>query len=152
NHVNKFKRLYGNWSFEEIYADNIPQAREFTDTYIDGHKKDSPTLQEGDRKILEVLDNYELYRMPGGILKVGEEIIGICIAEVLGDTLFVHIEKCLREYEGSYPMMVQCFAQHFVTDKIKYINREEDDGDPGLRTSKQSYHPVALLKKYTIKL
>ena len=109
-------------------------------------------MEEGDRKILEILDNYDLYGMCGGVLKVDGKIIGMSIAETLGDTLFIHIEKCLREYEGSYPMLVRCFAGEYVKENIKFINREEDDGDVGLRTSKQSYHPVALLKKYTVRI
>lgn len=152
NHVNKFKRLYENWAFEPIDAANLADARAFTERFIAEHKKDSATLEEGDRKTLEVLDHYELYGMLGGVLRVDGAIVGISIAEKLGDTLFIHVEKCLREYEGSYPMMVQCFAKHYVTEDIHYINREEDDGDPGLRTSKQSYHPVALLKKYTVRV
>jgi hypothetical protein len=83
---------------------------------------------------------------------VDGKIVGMSIGECLNDTLFIHIEKCLREYEGSYPMLVRSFAREYVTDNIKYINREEDDGDIGLRTSKQSYHPVALLKKYTVRI
>ena len=47
-------------------------------------------------------------------------------------------------------MLVAQFAQHFVRDGVHFINREDDTGDLGLRTSKLSYHPVALLEKYTV--
>ncbi|MBQ8025439.1 MAG: hypothetical protein IJ259_03325 [Oscillospiraceae bacterium] len=53
-------------------------------------------MEEGDRKTLEVLDHYELYGMLGGVLRVDGAIVGISIAEKLGDTLFIHVEKCLR--------------------------------------------------------
>ena len=152
NHCNKFVKLYPDWSFEPIGGENLPEVRSFVERYIAGNTKDSPTLIEGDRKILEVLDNYGLYAMLGGVLKVGGEIVGVSIAEALGDTLFIHIEKCLRSYEGSYQMMVREFARRYVTEEIRFINREEDDGDPGLRTSKLSYHPVELLKKYTVRI
>ena len=77
-------------------------------------------------------------------------LAGFSLGEIVGDTLFTHIEKADRDYEGCYQMLVAQFAQHFVRDGVHFINREDDTGDLGLRTSKLSYHPVALLEKYTV--
>jgi hypothetical protein len=49
-------------------------------------------------------------------------------------------------------MLVNQFAKMFAGEDIRYINREEDDGVEGLRTSKLSYHPACLLDKYVVEL
>ncbi len=59
-------------------------------------------------------------------------------------------KKANRDYEGSYQMIVKEFSSDMLASGIKYINREEDVGDEGLRTSKLSYHPVQLLNKYCV--
>ena len=43
--------------------------------------------------------------------------------------------------------MAKEFACAFATDNVKYINREEDCGDEGLRTSKTQYRPIELVNK-----
>ena len=91
-----------------------------------------------------------MYDLLGGILLVEGEIVGMSLGEVVGDTLFTHIEKADRDYEGCYQMLVAQFAQHFAHEGVHLINREDDAGDMRLRTSKLSYHPVALLEKFTV--
>ena len=49
-------------------------------------------------------------------------------------------------------MLVNQAAITFAVNEVSFINREEDMGDLGLRTSKKSYHPIELLKKYTIEV
>ena len=84
-----------------------------------------------------------------GAIELEGKFLAIALGEVCGDTLICHIEKGLPQYEGVYPTMVQSFAACFAQG-LRWINREDDAGDPGLRTSKLSYHPVALLEKYTV--
>jgi hypothetical protein len=151
NHINKFMRENPDWSFETVGPENLTEARSFLSEYVGEHTKDSETLVEGDRKALEILDNFDIYGLPAGILRAGGKVIGISIGEIVGDTLFIHTEKSEKELAGSYQMLVREFARAFAGDGVEFINREEDDGDEGLRKSKLSYHPVRLLAKYAVR-
>jgi hypothetical protein len=62
----------------------------------------------------------------------------------------VHIEKADMQYRGAYQVINNEFAKCFALDGIEYINREEDDGDAGLRISKNSYHPCEVVDKYIL--
>lgn len=150
NHVNKFLKTYGNWSFRTIQDEDIPQVKAFLDRYAAGRDKAAASFHEDIAKTHEVLDNYHTYDLLGGMLVVEGQIAGFSLNEIIGDTLFTHIEKADRDYEGCYQMLVAQAAQQFAHEGIAFINREDDAGDAGLRTSKLSYHPVTLLEKYTV--
>ena len=66
----------------------------------------------------------------------------------MGDTFFIHVEKADRAYRGAYQMILTQMLRHYTGDDVIYVNREEDVGDPGLRYSKEAYHPERLLAKY----
>ena len=80
------------------------------------------------------------------LLTDGGRILGFTVMEKIGDTLMIHIEKGLPAVRGVYPMLVTLEANAYPD--VRFVNREEDDGNEGLRRSKQSYHPVRLLQKY----
>lgn len=154
NHVNQFVAHYPDWSYESLTATNAGAVLEFMKHYKeeadDGFmSREENRLAEGLIKMIAegdgVLRGGVLYNAPG-------EICAISIGDVKGDTLYVHVEKALREVIGSYEMINKEFAAHQVSEnpQILYINREDDGGDEGLRYAKESYHPVDLLKKYNI--
>ena len=151
NHVNKFRRLYPEAVFRRLNRENIDRVKDFCLDYNHRFGKDTDTAREDEEKTLEVLDNFELYDQIGGYMEYQGKVIGVSIGEVMGDTLVVHIEKADIDYEGIYPALVQEFSAMFAAPaSIRFINREDDAGDEGLRRSKLSYHPVALLEKYTV--
>lgn len=150
NHVNKFLKTYGNWAFRAITPEDIPAVRAFLDRYAAGREKASASFHEDIAKTHEVLEHYQDYGFLGGMLLVDGQIVGFSLNEIIGDTMFTHIEKADRDYQGCYQMLVAQAAQAFARGDVAYINREDDAGDLGLRTSKLSYHPVALLEKYTV--
>lgn len=150
NHINKFKKLYTDWSFEPICAENIPELIEFTKNFTFGAEKDESAMLEL-QMCLEVLEKYDAYAMQGGALRVGGKIIAYSIGETVGDTVFSHIEKADISYAGAYQMLTNQFLRMYAdSDEVKFVNREEDCGDEGLRKSKLSYHPVELIEKNTV--
>ena len=87
----------------------------------------------------------------GGLLRVDGQAVAFCIGEpVCDDTMVVHIEKALTEYEGAYTMINQLFVEH-ECQNMTYINREDDAGDEGLRKAKLSYKPAFMVEKGTVK-
>ncbi len=150
NHINRFLASYPDWAFTPLGEAHIPAVRAFLERFHSGLGQDSPSLREEYNRILELLANYAHYRQKGGVLFVAGEVAGFSIGETVNDTLIIHIEKADRQYQGAYPMLVNQFAKYYAADDIAYINREEDIGDEGLRTSKLSYHPTALLEKYNV--
>lgn len=86
----------------------------------------------------------------GGMLWNGR-LLSICLAEKCGDTLIIHVEKAVYSCDGIYPATVQAAAQAFSQD-VKWINREDDAADAGLRTSKLQYHPSHIVPKYRLRI
>ena len=148
NHINHFKKAYKNYSFEVMTESNLPHVREFFIQLSSNQLLDSDTAVEDQAKTIEVLDNFDTYGFHGGLLRVDGNVVAFSAGEVNNDVLFVHIEKADMQYKGAYQVINNEFAKHFASDGVEYINREEDDGDEGLRFSKLSYHPYEILEKY----
>ncbi len=150
NHRNFFLKNYADWQFEVISQDNAAEVEAFLDKYYFEVQKDSSYFQDEEKAVRDVLSHLDDYGFLGGIIRVQGEICAFSFAEIIGDTMFIHIEKASRSVRGAYQMILSQMISHFVTEDVIYINREEDVGDPGLRYSKEAYHPCKLLAKYVI--
>jgi hypothetical protein len=150
NHINKFKKLYPNYSYKKITTDNLGFVNQFLLDYQAGFDKSSSLATEELARSIELLPYINKFNLLGGYIQVEDKIVAVSVGEIVKDTLYCHIEKADRNYLGSYQMIVKEFSSNSITDQVKYINREEDVGDEGLRTSKLSYHPYKLLEKYCI--
>ena len=77
-------------------------------------------------------------------------ICAVALAQRLNpDTLVMHVLKADPNIDGLYQVMLQEFLAHEGAD-FNYVNLEQDLGIEGLRKSKQSYHPVEMVKKYIL--
>jgi len=155
NHVNKFDRLYPDWRFEAISAENLDDVRAyFEDHAVRFRKDESETALAEEGCVRDFLEHYFAYggAPQSGVLYVGDRVIGFCCGEVVGDTLIIHIEKADTAFDGAYQKLVSEYAKMYVGEGVQYINREEDLGDPGMRQSKENYHPIELLEKYLVRV
>lgn len=148
NHRNAFLKLYPDYSFTP--CENTDALLEFLNEYeaavndlSESAKKESLAC----KRLIPILPHLGLDTR---VLCIGGKICGFCVMERVGDTLMIHIEKALAAYRGIYPMLVHLEACAYPD--VRYINREEDDGNEGLRRSKRSYNPVMLKQKYIGKI
>jgi hypothetical protein len=146
NHINKFRKEYPQARFTEITAGDDPRLERFWQRYTGEFRKDNPrAVQElGYARKFFALAGSGWFRTGG--LEVDGELVAVCLAEKCGDTLVMHVEKALYSYAGVYPTLVQAFAARYASD-CRWINREDDARDKGLRTSKMQYLPAELADK-----
>lgn len=70
--------------------------------------------------------------------------------KINGDMALIHIEKANADIRGLYPYINKMFVTDIFPD-VKWVNREEDMGVPGLRKAKLSYYPERFVEKYTVR-
>lgn len=147
NHINRLTEDFPSWSFLPAGGENLERTLEFCRRMQEGSQEGSGMFLEGQRKTLEILENPGAYGTWAGALEAGGEIRGFAAGEAKGDTVYVHAELADHSFRGAYQMTVRELSRHFYDEGIKYVNREDDVGEEGLRTSKLSYHPVSLIEK-----
>ena len=155
NHVNQFKATYPDGHFRFMKPEDVASVRNVISRNVD---KEASQSREAcyERKLADILlERIEEgdENLIGGLLCIGEQLAAYTIGDIIGDTLHIHVEKAERSVAGSFEAINKFFAEAVTAlhPEIKFINREDDAGDPGLRLAKQSYHPLYLLKKYNIK-
>ena len=148
NHINKFKKLYQDWSYESINPNNLEECFQMALKWrnLNGCEDDI----EKNAEACVTFNSLRLFQelgLKGGLLRVNGEIAAFTIGEPLCDDTFgVHIEKAFAEVEGAYTMINQQFVEHECGD-YRYVNREDDSGMEGLRKAKLSYQPAFLINK-----
>ncbi len=151
NHVNKFKKLFPDYKFKVVEQSDFPRILQFLEEY-----KLNPNITKGALEEVEMAKDYlaNVFKLSqkAGIILLGEKVVALSIGEVVGNTLIVHVEKGLTNCAGVYPTMAQEFVKAFADESVKYVNREEDCGDLGLRTSKTQYQPIEIKAKNAVKV
>ena len=145
NLVNAFLNSY---SYEQkpMRKDNVGDALAVLDTWreLKGFEGDYAASHEA-------LELFEVLGMRGCVYYVDGSAAGWCLGEPLsrGRMFAVHFEKGIESYKGIYQFINQAFAQALPA-YFRYINREQDLGDDGLRQAKMTYRPSSFVNKYRV--
>ncbi|MBO4693301.1 MAG: GNAT family N-acetyltransferase [Clostridia bacterium] len=153
NHINKFKRMYGEPNIRPINSNDIDGIKNMLIKYKSEHG-DANNLERTEliraQRLLDIYNDLDLY---AACMIVDNEIAAFSIGEVIGDILFIHIEKALKKFDGAYPTMYRGFV-NLISEQLgripEFVNREDDSGDEGLRISKLQYHPVGRVHKHLV--
>lgn len=153
NHCSRFERQYPNWTFGEIMLEDLDAVLIFNNRWCDLYdNRDDAGIAAEHRAIELALGHYDELKLKGGFLTVDGEVVAFSFGSPLGKEMFVtHVEKALYDVSGAYAMINREMARAFCQG-YKYINRENDLDEEGLREAKLSYHPVMLEEKYTAEL
>ena len=102
--------------------------------------------------ITAALANFQALSLQGGVILVNDRVEAFSCGELLNKaTAVIHLEKADPELRGLYAVINQQFCRQAWAG-VNFVNREQDLGEPGLRTAKMSYHPHHLVEKFRIRL
>ena len=148
NHISFFKKTF-DWQYERITPQNIDECRRMNEEWerINSERKPEEIATE-QRAVNHAFNHFEELGLIGGLIRTQDGVVAYTIGEPINEQCFcTHIEKAFASVRGAYPIINNEFAIHELSG-YRYINREEDTGDEGLRKAKLSYYPEILLEKH----
>ena len=151
NHLSNFRKNYPDYVYEPMTAAMREEIWDYVNLWC-RQKECSGKFSDGliceKKAIREALDYFDQLDYTGAVIRINGQIEAFTMGEKINDdTVVIHVEKANGLINGLYGAINQEFLLHAWPD-VKYVNREEDTGDEGLRKAKQSYYPLELVKKY----
>jgi len=154
NFVNRFKKE-GSFRYDPVDASNISQCRELVDCWCEVRRcEDDLNLMGEWDAVYEALDHIDELSLTAGAVVIDNRVAAFSLGELLThDTAVTHIEKADPDIPGLYALINQQFCENEFAEKdgAVFMNREQDLGVEGLRRAKESYHPVKMVEKFTIR-
>lgn len=155
NHINRFEEEHSDWTTEPITRENIRECEEMTTEWYYEHYGTGvdPAFYDGERRALSLaFDHFEAFGLDGLLIRTEGRVVAWSMGAPMTETVYdVNFEKAFSSIQGSYPLINREFSR-MVQQKypnIRYLDREDDMGEEGLRKAKLSYHPEVILEKYT---
>ncbi len=152
NHINRFLENNPHWCYEKIDDKNIDEVLKMHSEWeIMADAKNNKGLLEEGTVVKKALKYYDELGLSGGLIRSNGRVIAFSLGDELNsDTFLVHIEKAFYDIQGAYPIINREFVLANCMN-YKFVNREDDTGDEGLRKAKLSYNPYEILTKYRAK-
>ena len=135
---------------DRIDSGNTCDALKFLECWYSENQADDLSMKIEALAASRILPHLEKIGGLGILVKIDDKIEGMSVATpVNGYCWVVGIEKANKTIKGLYQFVNWAMANN-LPEVVSLINRETDLGIEGLRTAKQSYHPVALEEKFRL--
>ncbi len=150
--INKFRREYEH-RYQLMTQKEVIQCLQLHEEWC--HLKKCAELNhltEEKCAIYQCLVNFSELDICGGVVYVDDKLSGFTIGEQMYDnTAIVHFEKADNKLSGISQYINMKYVSGFP-EGVKYVNREQDLGDPGLKQAKMRYHPHHFVEKYVLRM
>ncbi len=157
NHLNRFRLFHPNCRALPLDGSNLYLAQGMAEHWF----KYRATLDpEGDyhlerMALRRAFARFQALGLEGMMLLENDKVLAMTLGSQLSeDTFDVHFEKAREDVDGAYAAINSEFARYLRSKYpgLRYLNREDDLGLPGLRKAKLSYCPEFLVEKFWAKL
>ena len=152
NHLNRFLSLYPDCHGAPVTKENDKEVRQMIEKWYVLREQEDPSADFHMEKaaIFKALEHRKELGMECFALYINNACVAMSMASPLSETVFdIHFEKALDKFEGVYAA-INYFFTRYIREKygaVKYLNREDDMGLPGLRNAKLSYRPDYMIEK-----
>lgn len=155
NHLNAFLREYhGRYEYRELDESNMEEILSLYGEWEAQHQDEDRyhtmcTELEG---IKNIVHNYRSLACKMGGIYIDGRLEAFAAGSYAPSVkcAYIHIEKANVRHHGLYAMINRQFLLHAFPE-AKYVNREDDLGQEGLRRAKLSWHPIYLAEKYYVR-
>ena len=153
NHLNRFRQNHPDCRMEQITEEMLPAVRQMAQHWYTQRMESDPDsdFQLEQKALDRALDHWNELDLEGAVLLENGKILAMSAGSMLSsDTFDVHFEKALDDVDGAYAAINQAFSAHLLGKypHLRWLNREDDLGLPGLRKAKLSYNPDHLVVKF----
>ena len=157
NHLNRFREAHPDCQAVSITAENVPAVQEMVAQWYESRLAEDPhnDYHLEQQAMRRAFAHREELGLEGLVLVENGEILAMTMGSPLSeDTFDVHFEKAREDVDGAYPAINQAFAAYLREKypQLRFLNREDDMGLPGLRKAKLSYNPHHLVVKFWARL
>ena len=151
NHMNRFEAAYPDWRVEKLENATMEDAHALIDHWF-SRKNEDPEIDMGLERLAlrRAFEQFAELELEGLVLYAEGKPAAVTIGSRLSeDTFDVHFEKAREDVPGAYGAVNRAFARYLREKypELRYLNREDDLGLPGLRKAKLSYNPAFLVEK-----
>ena len=150
NLVNRFLRKHEH-EYRTLTEEMVPQAKDLVERWCrEKCTVESPSTFGETEATMLALGNLNNLSTKGGVVVIKGRVEALSLGEELNrETVVVHVEKANSAFEGLYQFISSEFLKREFPG-YKYVNREQDLGEPNLRKSKLSYNHIRLVEKYRV--